>query len=215
MAAATLTLALVKPGERIVAPHDYHGETHRLLTALHRTGRAGVVYVDQTDLAAVALAPAPRLVWIETPSNPLLRITVIAAITALAQITGALVAVDSSFFSPVWQRPIEYSADRVVHSTTKYINGHSAVVGGAVVARDAALLKELNWWVNCLGITGSAFDSFLTPGGLRSLYVRMRQHTENAAAIAESLVGIEADEDLISDLAVALNRAAGRIGAVG
>lgn len=191
MAAVTLTLALVKPGERVVAPHDCYGGTHRLLAALHRTGRAEVAFVDMTDLAAVAaaLAPAPRLVWIETPSNPLLRITDIAAVTALARAAGALAAVDNTFLSPAWQRPIEYGADLVVHSTTKYINGHSDLVGGAVIARDAALLEELGWWANCLGITGSAFDSFLTLRGLRSLHVRMRQHAENAAAVAEALAG--------------------------
>jgi cystathionine gamma-synthase len=150
-----------------------------------------VSFVNFTDFSAVAraLVPAPRLVWIETPSNPLLRITDIAAVSRLAHDAGALVAVDNTFLSPAWQSPIDLGADLVAHSTTKYINGHSDVVGGAVVARDAALHEELAWWANCLGITGSPFDSYLTLRGLRTLHVRMRQHAENAEAIASRLDG--------------------------
>jgi cystathionine gamma-synthase len=198
MAAVTLTLALVEAGERVIAPHDCYGGTHRLLSALHRTRRAAVEFVDMTDLAAVARAmtAAPRLVLIETPSNPLLRITDIAAVTGLAHAAGALVAVDNTFLSPLWQRPIEFGADLVLHSTTKYINGHSDLVGGAVIARDQALLEDLDWWANCLGVTGSSFDSFLTLRGLRSLHVRMRQHAENAAEIATLL----ADHPAVSRL---------------
>ncbi len=189
MAAVTLVLTLVRPGERVLAPFDCYGGTHRLLAALQRTGRIDVSFVNFTDFSAVAraLVPAPRLVWIETPSNPLLRITDIAAVSRLAHDAGALVAVDNTFLSPAWQSPIELGADLVAHSTTKYINGHSDVVGGAVVARDAALHEELAWWANCLGITGSPFDSYLTLRGLRTLHVRMRQHAENAGAIASRL----------------------------
>jgi cystathionine gamma-synthase len=191
MSAVTLALTLARPGERVVAPHDCYGGTHRLLAALQRTGRVGVEFVDFTDLDAVAraLLSAPRLVWIETPSNPLLRITDIAAVASLAHARGALVVVDNTFLSPVWQRPIDLGADIVVHSTTKYLNGHSDVVGGAVVVKDRALLEELDWWGNCLGITGSPFDSYLTLRGLRSLHVRMRQHAENAATIVAAIVG--------------------------
>ena len=191
MAAVTLALTIAQPGERVVAPHDCYGGTHRLLAALHRTGRVQVEFVDFTDLGAVAraLLPAPRLVWIETPSNPLLRITDIAAVATLAHAKGARVVVDNTFLSPVWQRPIDLGADVVVHSTTKYLNGHSDVVGGAVVVHDAALLKELDWWGNCLGVTGSPFDSYLTLRGLRSLHVRMRQHAENAETIVAALRG--------------------------
>jgi cystathionine gamma-synthase len=191
MAAVTLVLSLVRPGERVLAPFDCYGGTHRLLAALKRTGRIEVTFVNFTDFSAVAraLVPAPRLVWIETPSNPLLRITDIAAVSRLAHAAGAQVAVDNTFLSPAWQRPIDLGADLVVHSTTKYINGHSDVVGGAVIARDAALHEELAWWANCLGITGSPFDSYLTLRGLRTLHVRMRQHAENAAQIASRLEG--------------------------
>ena len=191
MSAVTLALTLARPGERIVAPHDCYGGTHRLLAALQRTGRIAVQFVDFTDVGAIAraLLPAPRLVWIETPSNPLLRITDIAAVAALAHAKGALVVVDNTFLSPVWQRPIALGADIVVHSTTKYLNGHSDVVGGAVVVKDTALLEELDWWGNCLGVTGSPFDSYLTLRGLRSLHARMRQHAENADTIVAALVG--------------------------
>lgn len=194
MAAVSLGVVLAKPGERIVAPHDCYGGTYRLLAALQRTGRAEVDFVDMTDAAAVAgaLAARPRIVWIETPSNPLLRITDIAAVSAAAHAAGALVAVDNTFMSPGWQQPISLGADIVVHSTTKYINGHSDVVGGAVIARDEGLHEELAWWGNCLGITGSAFDSFLTLRGLRTLHVRLRQHGENAAAVAGLLARHEA-----------------------
>jgi cystathionine gamma-synthase len=189
MAAVSLGVALAKPGERIVAPHDCYGGTYRLLAALQRTGRAEVDFVDMTDAAVVAraLAARPRIVWIETPSNPLLRITDIAAVSKAAHAAGALVAVDNTFMSPGWQQPISLGADIVVHSTTKYINGHSDVVGGAVIARDEGLHEELAWWGNCLGITGSAFDSFLTLRGLRTLHVRLRQHGENATAVADLL----------------------------
>ena len=191
MSAVTLALSLVKPGERVIAPHDCYGGTHRLLAALQRTGRLEVEFVDFTLRAplARALERPTRLVWIETPSNPLLRITDIRTVASLAHARGALVVVDNTFLSPVWQRPIELGADIVVHSTTKYLNGHSDVVGGAVIAQDGARLEELKWWGNCLGLTGSPFDSYLTLRGLRSLHVRMRQHAENAQAVVEAIAG--------------------------
>ena len=189
MAAVHLAVVLAGPGDTIVAPHDCYGGTYRLLSALARTGRASVKFVDMTDAANVtaAMADRPRLVWIETPSNPLLRITDIAAVAAAAHEAGALVAVDNTFLSPGWQRPLTQGADVVVHSTTKYINGHSDIVGGAVIARDQGLHEELAWWANCLGITAGAFDSFLALRGLRTLHVRLRQHAENAAAVAALL----------------------------
>jgi cystathionine gamma-synthase len=189
MAAETLLLALVKPGERIVAPYDCYGGTHRLLSAWQRTGRAEVEFANLGDpeAAARAIVPGVRQVWIETPSNPLLRITDIAAVCRLAKAAGALAIADNTFLSPAWQRPIALGADVVIHSTTKYINGHSDVVGGAVIARDRALHDELAWWANCLGLTGSPFDSYLTLRGLRSLHPRLRQHAENAEAIAARL----------------------------
>ena len=191
MAAVNLAAVLARPGERIVAPRDCYGGTYRLLAALHRTGRAVVDFIDMNDAPALAraLAAGPRMVWIETPSNPLLRVTDIAAVSAASHGAGAIVAVDNTFLSPVWQQPIALGADLVVHSTTKYINGHSDVVGGTVVSRDAGLHEELAWWANCLGVTGAAFDSFLALRGLRTLHARLRLHAENTTAVARLLAG--------------------------
>jgi cystathionine gamma-synthase len=129
----------------------------------------------------------PRLLWIETPSNPLLRITDIRRLAAAGHASGALVVVDNTFLSPALQRPFELGADIVVHSTTKYLNGHSDVVGGAVIAADPAVGEQLGWWANCLGITGAPFDSYLTLRGIRTLYPRIAQHVANAEAVVEAL----------------------------
>ncbi|MGH7532681.1 MAG: cystathionine gamma-synthase [Gemmatimonadales bacterium] len=189
MAAVTLVLQLIPAGGRIVAPHDCYGGTHRLLSGFARRGLLDVAFVDQRDLAEVerALATPTRLLWIESPSNPLLRLTDIETVAQLGKAAGALVAADNTFLSPALQRPLESGADIVVHSTTKYLNGHSDVVGGAVVAKDAAVHQELCWWANSLGLAGAPFDSFLTLRGLRTLHVRIRQHVENAQAIVHLL----------------------------
>jgi cystathionine gamma-synthase len=189
MAAITVVGYLVPAGARIVAPHDCYGGTYRLFDAWRQRGERQVEFVDFGDDAAVraALARPAALVWIETPSNPLLRITDIAAVTALAHAGGALVAVDNTFLSPAWQQPLTLGADLVVHSTTKYLNGHSDVVGGAVVARERAVHEQLAWWANCLGLTGAPFDSYLTLRGLRTLHARLEHHGRNAQALAEWL----------------------------
>lgn len=190
MSAITLVLhALLTGGDVLVVPHDCYGGSWRLFNALADKGAFELVTCDFTDAAQVeaALARNPKLVWLETPSNPLLRITDLAAVTAAAQRVGALVAVDNTFLSPALQRPIEQGADVVIHSTTKYINGHSDVVGGGAIAKDAEVHEKLGWWANALGITGSPFDSFLTLRGLRTLGARMRVHQENAAAIVDLL----------------------------
>lgn len=127
------------------------------------------------------------MVWIETPSNPLLRITDVRAVCDAAHRVDAIVVADNTFLSPALQQPLSLGADIVIHSTTKYINGHSDVVGGAVVARDAALHTELAWWANCLGITGSPFDSWLTLRGLRTLHVRIAAQQASALGIAQLL----------------------------
>lgn len=192
MSAITLVLnAVLKPGDRLLVPHDCYGGSWRLFGALAKKGAFELKSANLTDPAtlAEALAWKPTLVWVETPSNPLMRITDIAAVVAAARPIGALVAVDNTFLSPVLQRPLELGADIVVHSTTKYINGHSDVVGGAVIAKDAALQEQLGWWGNALGLTGAPFDSFLTMRGLRTLDVRLRAHQENTAAIVAALVG--------------------------
>jgi len=189
MAAITLTGYLVPVGARIVAPHDCYGGTYRLFDAWRRRGERQVEFIDFGDERAVqaALSKPAALVWIETPSNPLLRITDIAAVAALGHACGALVVVDNTFLSPAWQQPLTLGADLVVHSTTKYLNGHSDVVGGAVVAREPALHEQLTWWANCLGVTGAPFDSFLTLRGLRTLHARLEHHGRNAQGLAHWL----------------------------
>jgi cystathionine gamma-synthase len=192
-AAVNLVLqALLEPGKRLLVPHDCYGGSWRLFRALAGKGAFELDSCDFTDGRALAAAieRKPALVWIETPSNPLLRITDLASTAALAHQAGALVAVDNTFLSPALQRPVEHGADMVVHSTTKYINGHSDVVGGAVVARDSALLEQLAWWANALGLTGSPFDSYLTLRGLRTLDARLRIQQENCAAIAKYLAQV-------------------------
>jgi len=189
MAAITLVLQLLQPGDRLVVPHDCYGGSWRLFDALAKKGHFELVVTDFTDPRALAqaLAIPPKLVWIETPSNPLLRITDLRFVIEAAHKVGALALVDNTFLSPALQTPIAFGADLVLHSTTKYINGHSDVVGGAVVARDAELHQLLSWWANALGLTGSPFDSFLTLRGLRTLDARLRVHTENANAVAALL----------------------------
>jgi cystathionine gamma-synthase len=192
MAAITLVLnALLRPGDRIVVPHDGYGGSWRLFDALAKKGHFDLVTVDLTDprALAAALREPVALVWIETPSNPLLRITDLRFVIEAAHKAGALAVVDNTFLSPALQNPIAFGADVVLHSTTKYINGHSDVVGGAVVARDAALHERLAWWANALGITGAPFDSFLTLRGLRTLDARLRVHQDNTQALAALLDG--------------------------
>lgn len=191
MAAVTLVLQLVRPGERVVAPHDCYGGTWRLLDAFHRRGLLEVAFVDQRDGAALdrAFQRPVKLLWVETPSNPLLRVTDLAALAARAKAHGACTVADNTFLSPVLQRPLALGADLVIHSTTKYLNGHSDVVGGAVIAADPALGEELKWWANCLGVTASPFDSWLTLRGLRTLGARIRQHEWNAAEVVDALLG--------------------------
>ena len=190
MAAIALVLnAMLRPGDRLLVPHDCYGGSWRLFGALAAKGAFELRNADFSDPASVtaALEWKPNLVWIETPSNPLMRITDIEAVARASHAAGALVAVDNTFLSPALQRPLELGADIVVHSTTKYINGHSDIVGGAVIAKDAAVHEQLAWWANCLGLTGAPFDSFLTMRGLRTLDVRLRQHQENTAAIVDQL----------------------------
>ncbi|HMA19397.1 MAG TPA: cystathionine gamma-synthase, partial [Gemmatimonadaceae bacterium] len=189
MSAVMLALQVVNPGQLVIATHDCYGGTHRILRSLAARGHFEVSFEDLTaDGAAESIrARTPKLLWIETPSNPLLRIADIASLSRAGRDAGAIVVVDNTFLSPALQRPLELGADVVVHSTTKYLNGHSDVVGGAVVAADAALGEELGWWANCLGITGSPFDSFLTLRGIRTLDARIRIHEENATAIANAL----------------------------
>jgi cystathionine gamma-synthase len=194
MSAVTLVLQLVRPGDLVLAAHDCYGGTQRLLRALSARGNFELEMADLTcaDAEATVERRKPKVLWIETPSNPLLRITDVRRLAAAAHRVGALVVVDNTFLSPALQQPIELGADIVVHSTTKYLNGHSDVVGGAVIARDAVLGQELAWWANCLGITGSPFDSYLTLRGVRTLYARLAMHLANTEAVVAALCAHEA-----------------------
>ncbi|RCU45104.1 MULTISPECIES: cystathionine gamma-synthase [Corallincola] len=189
MAAVHLATMLLEADDLLVVPHDCYGGSYRLFTNLEKKGHFKLLVVDQNDPTAfaAALAQKPKMVWVETPSNPLLRVVDVAAICEQAHAQGALVTVDNTFLSPVLQQPLTLGADIVVHSTTKYINGHSDVVGGAVVAKEQAMGDDLAWWANCIGITGSPFDSFLTMRGLRTLKPRVKQHQDNAAEIIKFL----------------------------
>ncbi|HSQ68673.1 MAG TPA: cystathionine gamma-synthase [Steroidobacteraceae bacterium] len=189
MAAVGLVTQLLAPQQLVVVPHDCYGGTYRLFNALSQRGSMRVRFVDfqQPGELGAAFAEGPAMVWIETPSNPLLRIVDIGAVAKQGRDAGAIVVADNTFLSPVWQRPLELGADLVVHSTTKYLNGHSDVVGGAVIAASTEQHERLAWWANCTGVTGAPFDSFLTLRGLRSLHARMRCHAENAERVARML----------------------------
>ncbi|GIU06492.1 MULTISPECIES: cystathionine gamma-synthase [unclassified Shewanella] len=194
MAAITLATSLLGPDDLLVVPHDCYGGSYRLFTNLAKKGQFKLLVVDQTDSQALnqAIAQKPKMVWLETPSNPLLRVVDIEAISSASHEVGALVVVDNTFLSPILQQPLLLGADIVIHSTTKYINGHSDVVGGAVVAKDPELGELLHWWSNTLGLTGSAFDSYLTLRGIRTLAVRIREHQANAQRILDTLINHQA-----------------------
>lgn len=189
MAAVHLVTQLLNHDDTLVIPHDCYGGSYRLFTSLEKRGLLKLKVLDLTraDSLAQIAEIKPKLVWIETPSNPILRLTDIEAVVNAAHAVGALVGADNTFLSPALQNPISFGVDIVVHSTTKYINGHSDVVGGAVIAKTQELGDELAWWANNIGITGAPFDSYLTLRGLRTLKVRLKQHEENALAIAKYL----------------------------
>nr|UKE85410.1 cystathionine gamma-synthase [Pectobacterium sp. PL152] len=179
----------LRPGDLLVAPHDCYGGSYRLFDSLNKRGAFRVKFVDQSDTAALnaALAEKPKLVLVESPSNPLLRVVDIAAICQAAREAGAVSVVDNTFLSPALQKPLELGADLVVHSCTKYLNFHSDVVAGAVIAKDADTITELAWWANNIGVTGAAFDSYLLLRGLRTLAPRMAAAQRNAQQIVEFL----------------------------
>ena len=184
MSAIYLVTHLLDKGDVIIAPHDCYGGSYRLFKTLNDKGQFDVRFVDQGNPSSLAeaLKSNPKLIWIETPSNPLLRVVDIRQICSEVG-DEVIKVVDNTFLSPILQQPLSLGADIVVHSTTKYINGHSDVVGGAVIAKRKEVHDDLAWWANCTGITGSPFDSFITTRGLRTLSVRMKQHEENASAV--------------------------------
>ncbi|GGM23836.1 cystathionine gamma-synthase [Promicromonospora citrea] len=192
-----LLRAVVSPGDHVLVPNDVYGGTHRLVRTIH--GKAGVAHstVDTADLDAVraAVRPESRVLWVETPSNPLMKISDIPALAQLAHEHDLLLVVDNTFASPALQRPLDLGADVVVHSTTKYLGGHSDVVGGAVVVghgRDGKggeeLAEQVRYVQFAAGAVSSPFDAFLTTRGIKTLAVRMQRHSENAQVLAERLV---------------------------
>ncbi|GAA0338344.1 cystathionine gamma-synthase [Sphingomonas oligophenolica] len=189
MAAIDLVLGQLGPADRVVAPHDCYGGTLRLLKARADKGQFRLAIVDLADAAALdaALVDSPALVMIETPSNPLMRVTDIADVARRARAAGAATMVDNTFLSPALQRPISLGADYVIHSTTKFLNGHSDVIGGAVVAARADDADALRAWANVTGVTGSPFDAWLTLRGLRTLFVRIERQQKTAGTIAAFL----------------------------
>lgn len=189
MSAIDLCLNLIKADDLIIAPHDCYGGTHRLLTHRAEQGRVRVLFIDQSDPEALheALDEKPSMVLIETPSNPLMRLVDVQKIAKLSKAFGAIVVADNTFLSPARQTPLALGCDIVVHSTTKYLNGHSDVVGGAVIAKTKEHGERLDWWANCTGISGSPFDSWQTLRGLRTLSARMDIQERNAMAIAKYL----------------------------
>lgn len=189
MAAIDLLLGRLRRDDLVLAPHDCYGGTMRLAKARAERGHFRLRLVDQGNEESVdaALSERPALLLIETPGNPLMRVVDIASLAEKAKRVGTEVAVDNTFLSPALQRPIEFGADYVIHSTTKYLNGHSDVIGGAVIAADAAKADELKYWSNVVGSAGAPFDAWLTLRGLRTLHPRMRQQQTSAMAIAEHL----------------------------
>ncbi|WP_374318959.1 cystathionine gamma-synthase [Pseudoxanthomonas kaohsiungensis] len=201
MAATSTVLELLDSGDHVVAMDDLYGGSYRLFERVRRRS-AGLdfSFVDLTDLAAfeAAITPKTRMVWIETPTNPMLKIVDIAAVAEIARARGLLVVVDNTFASPIVQRPLELGAHLVMHSATKYINGHSDMVGGMVVAGDdAELAEKMAFLQNSIGAVQGPFDSFLALRGLKTLPLRMRAHNENALALAQWLESHPAVEKVI------------------
>ncbi|MEA2521312.1 MAG: cystathionine gamma-synthase [Actinomycetota bacterium] len=191
LGASTTLLLTLKPGDHVLLSDDVYGGTYRLLTGVLSGWGLACDTVNMHDPVAVeaALRPETRFVWVETPSNPLLKIVDIAAVAEAAHRVGALVIVDNTFATPALQRPLEFGADAVLHSVTKYIGGHSDLVGGAVVTSDAALIDRLGFLTNAVGAVPGPMDCYLALRGLKTLAVRMRAHCEGAAAVTAFLSG--------------------------
>jgi cystathionine gamma-lyase len=189
MAAETTVLMMFDAGDRVVVQRDLYGGTYRLFQAVMRGKGIEAVYVDLRDAEATerALAAGAKAVWIESPTNPLMNLVDLAAVSAQAHRHGAIAICDNTFLSPYFQRPLDLGVDVVVHSTTKYINGHSDVVGGAVVVRDAALAEKIGFLQNAMGTCAGPQDCFLVLRGVKTLALRMEEHNRNALAIAHWL----------------------------
>lgn len=188
-AATDAVLSILRPGDHVAASKFIYGGTFRIFESIYRPFGIQVSYFDPEDLSTLeaVLTPATKIVWVETPANPLLQLTDVQEVARLAKSRGAILVADNTFASPYFQRPLTQGADVVVHSTTKYINGHSDVVGGAVLTRNPELNAAFQFRQNAVGAVPSPFDCWLTLRGLRTLSVRMRQHEANALAIARHL----------------------------
>jgi cystathionine gamma-synthase/cystathionine gamma-lyase len=182
--------AYLKPGDEIVVPQDVYGGTYRILTRVFQPQGCVIRQIDVADAGALAaaLSPRTRLVWLESPTNPRLLVYDIAAIAAAAHQHGALVVVDNTFATPLFQQPFTLGADLVVHSVTKYLAGHSDLIQGAVLAKDPSVFEPVKFLQNATGAVPAPFDCWLTLRGLKTLELRMQRHAENAEAIAEALV---------------------------
>lgn len=190
MAAVSLITNILELNSKVLLPHDCYGGTFRLFSSLADKGILEAHFVDQSTKSFkenVISEISPDLIWIESPSNPLLQVVDIEKICKKAKEINAMVAVDNTFLSPSLQNPLKLGSDIVMHSTTKYINGHSDVIGGAVIAKNRQVLEKIKFWSNNLGITGAPFDSYLTLRGLRTLSIRMKKHEQNALALVEFL----------------------------
>ncbi len=190
-AAAGAVLQLLRPGDHIIAGTDLYGGTYRLFERVYRPWGIGISYVDETAASAFeeALTEATKMIWIESPTNPLLKLLDIRALSRIAQQRQILLTVDNTFASPYFQRPLELGADVVIHSTTKYVGGHSDVIGGAVVTSKDELYQQIKFYQNAAGAVPGIMDCWLILRGIKTLAVRMRQHAENAQQIAEMLNG--------------------------
>ncbi len=188
-AATTTLLHTLAPGDHVVSGDDVYGGTFRIFDKVMKPLGIEATFVDMTDPARIraALRPSTRMLWLETPSNPMLQIADIAAVAAIAREAGARLVVDNTFATPVLQRPLDLGATAVVHSTTKYINGHSDAVGGAVITSDAALGERVGFLQNAMGAVPSPFDCYLVLRGVKTLPVRMRQHVASATSLAGRL----------------------------
>ena len=200
LAAASTTLELLDSGSHVIAMNDLYGGTYRLFERVRRrTAGLDFDFIDLNDPAALraALKPNTRMIWVETPTNPMLQLVDLAKISAFAKKHGLILVVDNTFCSPMLQRPIEFGADLVLHSATKYLNGHSDIVGGIVVAANAELAEQMAFLQNSIGAVAGPFDAFLAMRGLKTLHLRMRQHCESALTLAGWLEKHKAVERVI------------------
>jgi cystathionine gamma-lyase len=186
LAAEHAILSLLRPGDHVIAPEDMYGGTYRLIKEILEPYNIAFTFTDFTDVDLIqkAFLPSTKMVWIETPTNPTLKIFDIGAISEISHRNNAIVVVDNTFLSPYFQKPLLLGADIVVHSTTKYINGHSDVIGGAVILNNTELLKKIQFVQKAVGAVPSPFDSWLTLRGVKTLAIRMKQHEENAFQVA-------------------------------